>query len=309
MKSIRLKLISGLSLIILFFLAQAAFVIWNQNTARTEVVDATRKNTVASSQLGDIAVLAQQLRRYEKEYFVYIGVEDKRNNYIKEWTAANDKLKQQLQAMRSNESKAFVSADLSEIEKWTAAADFYAVQMKTIFDTVNDRTAKIASQKSAAEAVALSNPKAALKPAAVTVAEPVDQSLVMLTSIQANDMIGPGKTRFSDVLIKGVSEMSKGKTKATLALSEVAGVGFDKLLFGVLISVAAGVLIALALMFTLPKSVNAPLAKLTASVENISKGNLGEQVESGNIKEFDGLTKALERLRLSQKTLVAMLQG
>ena len=44
MKSIRSRLIAGLSLIILFFIAQAALVWWSQNTAKHEVVDATRKS-------------------------------------------------------------------------------------------------------------------------------------------------------------------------------------------------------------------------------------------------------------------------
>ena len=73
MKSIRSRLVAGLSLIIVFFLVQAALVWWGQDTARRDVVDATRKNTIASSQLSELAVLAQQIRRYEKEYFVYVG--------------------------------------------------------------------------------------------------------------------------------------------------------------------------------------------------------------------------------------------
>jgi hypothetical protein len=82
MKSIRARLTAGLALIIVFFLVQAALVWLGQDNARREVVDATRKNTLASAQLSELAVLAQQVRRYEKEYFVYVGNRERRDNYV-----------------------------------------------------------------------------------------------------------------------------------------------------------------------------------------------------------------------------------
>ncbi|MEY4584958.1 MAG: hypothetical protein RJB10_1455 [Pseudomonadota bacterium] len=305
MKSIRAQLIGGLSLIILFFIAQAAFVWWDQESTRKDVVDATRKNTIASSQLGELAVLAQQVRRYEKEYFVYVSNEEKRNGYIKEWTAASDKLSQILGAMRGNQAAAFTSADQALIEQWMQAASFYGTQMRLIFDAVNVRKEKMDLQASELAAI---NAAAASKVKVATPAAPAVEVITMLTPIQANDMIQLGKTRFSDVLIKGVAEMTKAKTKATLSLSEVAGTGFDKLLYVVLATVVAGILIALGLMFKLPRTVSQPLAKLTTSVDNISRGNLEGEVKSGGIQEFEGLATALERLRLSQKSLVALMQ-
>jgi|GEM_PF-5673555 len=305
MKSIRAQLIGGLSLIILFFIAQAAFVWWDQESTRKDVVDATRKNTIASSQLGELAVLAQQVRRYEKEYFVYVSNEEKRNGYIKEWAAASDKLSQILGAMRGNQAAAFTSADQALIEQWMQAASFYGTQMRLIFDAVNVRKEKMDLQASELAAI---NAAAASKVKVATPAAPAVEVITMLTPIQANDMIQLGKTRFSDVLIKGVAEMTKAKTKATLSLSEVAGTGFDKLLYVVLATVVAGILIALGLMFKLPRTVSQPLAKLTTSVDNISRGNLEGEVKSGGIQEFEGLATALERLRLSQKSLVALMQ-
>ena len=311
MKSIRAQLLGGLSLIILFFIAQAAFVWWDQESTRKDVVDATRKNTIASSQLGDLAVLAQQVRRYEKEYFVYVSNEEKRNGYIKEWNGASDKLTQILGTMRSNQAGAFTSADQAQIEQWMQASSYYGTQMRLIFEAVNIRKEKmdlqageLATQNAATSAAA----KSKAKPAAATVpAAPAVEVISMLTPIQANDMIQQGKTRFSDVLIKGVAEMTKAKTKATLSLSEVAGTGFDKLLYVVLATVLAGILIALGLMLKLPKTVSQPLAKLTASVDNISRGDLDAEIKSGGIQEFEGLATALERLRLSQKSLVALM--
>jgi methyl-accepting chemotaxis protein len=296
MTSIRSRLVAGLTLIILFFLAQAALVWWTQNTAKNEVVDATRKNTIASSELSQLAVLAQQVRRYEKEYFVYVGNEEKRNGYVKEWTDTSDKISNLLSTMSANKGAAFAKADLTAIANWSSASEFYKAEMLKIFATV--RSTAAASTAPAADPATAAKPAATAAPAAPS----------MLTAVQVNDMIKDGKNRFSDVLIKGVSAMSAEKTKATLALSDAANSSFDKLLQGVLLTVAVGVLLSIFLMFTLPKAVTNPLATLTASVDNISKGNLDIKVNASGIKEFDGISIALERMRLGQQALVARMR-
>jgi HAMP domain-containing protein len=305
MKSIRSRLIAGLGLIIVFFLVQMALVWWGQDTARRDVVDATRKNTIASSQLSELAVMAQQVRRYEKEYFVYVGNKERRENYIKEWGGTADKIAKQLQSMRSNKDSAFSAEDLGKIGNWESASDFYGSEMRKIFSAVTDQSAKVDAANAPPAVVTAPAAKGIVK---VAEAASAPAPVVMLSPVEANSMITAGKDRFSGVLIKGVSDMTGEKTKQTLALAEVASDGFNKLLYAVMATVAVGVLIALILMFTLPSAVTSPLEKLTTSVDNISKGNLDAKVEAGGILEFDGLAKALERMRLGQQALVARMR-
>jgi methyl-accepting chemotaxis protein len=294
MKSIRSRLVFGLGLIIVFFLLQALLVWYSQATARSQVVDTARKNTMASSQLTDLAVLAQQIRRYEKEYFVYVGIEERRNNYIKEWTGTSDKITKLLGTMRANADGAFSSDDVAKMGNWVSSAEFYGAEMKKIFGSVTDQAAKIA------QAAATPEPAPAAKGAAPTA--------VMFSPPEVNNMITAGKDRFSGVLIKGVSDMSAEKTKQTLALSEVAAGGFNQVFAGVMLTVAIGVMIALILMVTLPKAVTEPLAQLTATVDDLSKGQLDKKVEAGQVAEFAGLATALERMRVGQQALVARMR-
>ena len=121
-------------------------------------------------------------------------------------------------------------------------------------------------------------------------------------------MITAGKDRLSGVLIKEVGIMSTEKTKQTLALSEVAAGGFNQVFAGVMLTVAVGILIALILMFTLPKAVTEPLENLTDTVDNLSKGNLDTKVDAGNVAEFAGLATALERMRVGQQAMVARMR-
>lgn len=249
----------------------------------------------AFSELSQLAVLAQQVRRYEKEYFVYVGNEEKRNGYIKEWTDTSDKISNLLSTMSANKGTAFAKSDLTAIANWTSASEFYNSEMLKIFATVRSAAAATPAPEAATATAKV-----------VTTATPAASGLP--SPVQVNDMIKDGKNRFSDVLIKGVSAMSAEKTKATLALSDTANSSFEKLLLGVLLTVAVGVLLSIFLMFTLPKAVTNPLATLTESVDNISKGNLDIKVNASGIKEFDGLSVALERMRLGQQALIARMR-
>lgn len=297
-------MVLGLGLIIAFFLVQAALVWYSQATAKSEVIETARKNTLASSQLTELAVLAQQIRRYEKEYFVYVGNEERRNNYIKEWTGASDKILKLLSTMRSNESGAFSQADTGKMVNWLGAAEFYSAEMKKIFSAVNDQALRVAQAAPAPiPAPAQAKGITPVASAAATAAAPA-----MFAATEVNTMITAGKDRLSGVLIKGVSEMSTEKTKQTLSLAEVAAGGFNQVFAGVMLTVAVGIVIALVLMSTLPKAVTLPLENLTAAVEELSKGQLDKKVDAGNVAEFAGLATALERMRIGQQALVARMR-
>jgi HAMP domain-containing protein len=303
MKSIRSRLVFGLGLIIVFFLAQAALVWYSQSTAKSAVVDTARKNTLASSQLTELAVLAQQVRRYEKEYFVYVGNEERRNGYIKEWTGTSDKITKLLGTMRANADGAFSADDVGKMGNWVSSAEFYSAEMKKIFGAVNDQAARVAQAAAAPAPVAAPATKGTVPTAAAPAAV-----VVMFAPPEVNTMITAGKDRLSGVLIKEVAVMSTEKTKQTLALSEVAAGGFNQVFAGVMLTVAIGILIALILMVTLPKAVTEPLQNLTDTVDNLSKGNLDTKVDAGNVAEFAGLATALERMRVGQQALVARMR-
>lgn len=126
----------------------------------------------------------------------------------------------------------------------------------------------------------------------------------MFSSGEVNEMIKPGKDRFSNELIKGVATLQAEKTKATLALADLVRDGFNTLLVGILITVALGTVIALVLALTLPGSILKPVDALTAAVEKISIGQTHVRVPELGILEFHGLSKAVERMRMAQETLV-----
>lgn len=302
--SIKSRLVNGLMLIVLFFLVQAGMVWYATGNAKSTVVENTRKNTVATSELGSLAVFAQQIRRYEKEYFIYIGNKEKRDSYEQEWRGTLGKIEATLARMKTGSDGAFSPKDIEQVVVWSDASAFYAAEMQKIFHAVAERSVTIEADKSSA--VASPSAPQSLKTAVVT--PPEHAAPVDYRPIEVNDMIKAGKDRFSADLMKGVATMDSAKTGTTLALADVAEKMFDQVLTGVLITVAIGVLVALLLSFSLPRTVTRTIGGLSNAAETMSMGNLEQAYDSGGVTEFDKLAEALNRMRLGQQALVERLQ-
>ena len=301
--SIKKRLTLGLMLIVFFFIAQASLTWVVEERIKKGVVETVRKNTVATAQLNELAVLAQQIRRYENEYFVYVGDAERRAAYEKEWSAASGKISASLAKMRANTEGAFASSDSAQINIWWLAGDFYAAEMRKVFDSVTSQASRVALAERAAAAPA-PVPEKGKNVATVKTEEAPAPKPAMFSSGEVNEMIKAGKDRFSNELIKGVALLQTAKTNDTLALADVARQGFNTLLIGIVITAALGSVIALVLALTLPGSILKPVDALTAAVEKISVGQTHVQVPQLGVVEFHGLAKAIERMRMAQETLV-----
>lgn len=288
-------------LMVIFFLVQAGLVWYAISNAKSTVVENTRKNTVATSELGALAVLAQQIRRYEKEYFVYIENKEKSDSYAREWRDTLGKIDAALARMKTGSDGAFNSKDIEQVAVWSEASAFYAAEMQKIILAVAERSASLRVDKEA---------KADAVPSAKSgTVRPVEEAApAAYRSVEVNEMIKAGKDRFSAGLIKGVAAMDQTKTADTLALANVAEKMFDKVLTGVMITVVIGVIVALLLSISLPKTVTKTIDSLSIAAQEMSMGNLLKAYDSGGVTEFDKLAEALNRMRLGQQALVERLQ-
>lgn len=288
--SIKSRLLGGMMLIVLFFLVQAGLVWHAIEDAKSTVVENTRKNTLATSELGLLAVQAQQVRRYEKEYFVWVGNKVKRNAYEREWRDGLGKIDTMLARMKTGSDGAFSASDIEQIDKWRAASNFYAAEMQKIYLAVAERETGVRASEAANIGW--------LRPAEHVAYRPDE----------VNEMIKAGKDRFTADLIKGVTAMSQTKTMDTLALADVARQLFSKLLIGVMFTVIIGVIVVLLLGILLPRMVTKTIAGLSSAAQEMSMGNLKNEYNSGGVSEFIQLAEALNRMRLGQLALVERLQ-
>lgn len=305
--SLKNRLVATLSLLIVFFLVQAVVTWYFVSLTKEGLTQSTTKNALVSDQLGDLAVRAQQIRRYEKEYFVYVGNAERRDGYEKDWQDTYAKISSSLTKLKANTDQAFTSSDLQQVDKWTAAAKFYELEMKNVFAAAKNQAALVTEKTNAAQAAAALAATQKGKKTAQAAAEPLP---VMFAPTEVNDMIKAGKDRFSNDLIKGVDTMIKSKVNSTMALAQEANDTFQNLLIVILTTVIAGVLVAAAMMVYLPKAITQPINDLSADVDRLS---LGEAIDTPfaepSVVEFKTLGNAIERLRTAQQMLVTRLRA
>lgn len=302
--SINRKLMVGLAGIIVFFVLQAVGVLTMGRYTEREVVEVARKNTIAQVDLAELSTMAQQIRRYEKEYFIYVNHPEKRAQYQKEWTGTMDKITALLGRLRTNASNALDGDDVTRVGQWSAASDFYASEMNKVFGEVENRVKKMQEEAAlAAEQAALNTKPGKTKEPATVV-----ETTRMLLPEEANDQIKAGKDRFSADLIKSVAETFARKSQATLALTTVTNQGFNTMIYGVMATVLIGIGIGIYLLISLPKSVTTPIKRLTDIVDALSRGETTAPAASMRVAEFKDLSAAVERMRVAQDLMMQRLK-
>lgn len=293
MKSIRIRLIASMAALIAFFVLQAIAVTWFTNAQSVQTSALIRSNTQSNAQLTELATLAQQIRRYEKEYFVYVQNEEKRNGYIKEFDGAAGRISKLLDAILANTGGAYSKAEISEVNRWRDAHTFYASEMTRIFNDIRRIQADVAAAPAPV-------PAAAGKP---TPAAQVAQAPKLPTPAEANDLIKAGKDRFGAELIAGVANMGKAKTEATLGLAVGTTEGYQQLLSVVVTTVILGIAIAAFLILTLPAAITRPIRALAEVADTVARGDMDKPFAATNVPEFEPLVKSLERMRVALSVL------
>lgn len=302
MKSIRVRLIASMALLIAFFVLQAIAVTWFTNAQSVQTSASIRNNTQSSAQLTELATLAQQIRRYEKEYFVYVQNEERRNGYIKEFETTSGRIGKLIDTILANSGGAYTKAEISEVNRWRDAHLFYAAEMARIFGEVK----RIQTEVAAAPAPALQPPAAATGKPAAPGAAPVPAAAPaprLPTPAEANDLIKAGKDRFGAELIAGVAKMGKAKTEATLGLAQGSTEGYQQLLSVVMTTVVMGIAIAAFLIFTLPAAITRPIRVLSEVADTVARGDLDKPFAVTQVPEFEPLVKSLERMRVALSVL------
>jgi hypothetical protein len=294
--SITGKMSLGLGILLAFLATQ--FIVGQvlERNARERVDAAITKNFTAAEALAELGTQGQALRRYEKEFFIYVNDAAGRAKYRREWTSAYAGVSESLAAMAANKAATFAVDDLGEFDRWTAASQFYGAEFKRIM-SLADAGSLIAPQAVIEEPAKAA--KGAVAPSVPAAATPGVASAINA----ANDQIGPGKDKFRE-LLDGAQRMRKAKiAESRKSVDEIKGL-FDeaaKITLGVF---ALGLIAAIYLMMSLPKSVTQPIAMFVGLADRISKGDVSQSAEGRVTPEFHGLSTALERLRVAQTGLL-----
>ncbi len=296
--SISGKIKLGLSILLGVLILQFALGQFLDSRAQLKVDTAVTKNFAAAELLAELGAASQQIRRYEKEYFIYVNDQTGRTKYRGEWAGTFEKLKTNLTAIQANKDGMFSAQDTITFQSWMNALEFYGKEFNTIMARADAGTiVPVAPVVEPVQPLAKVSPASAAAPVAVAAPD-----LSKATKL-ANDMIGPGKDKFREVL-DGTEKMRKAKLA-----DSAASVGEIRKLFSMstFASVAiflVGLALAIYLMIAIPDTVRTSIQEFVEIADRISKGDTKQTVESSAATEFDGLAKALERLRVAQSGLL-----
>jgi methyl-accepting chemotaxis protein len=298
--SITGKIRLGLAIILGFFVLQFLLGQYLGKTTLEKVDFAVTKNFTAAEKLSELSVTGQQIRRYEKEYFIYVNDDAGRKKYRTEWTNSYESLNSKLNTMIANKETTFSGKDTATMADWKTALDFYSTEFNKIM-TLADAGQVVPPALPVTEP-AKPSVKGAAPVAAVPVAEPAGATKI------ANGMIGAGKDKFRD-LLDGADKMRKAKiAESRSSVAEINSAFSNTSLISLAIFVL-GVAIAIYLMISVPSSVKKPIGEFVLIADAISKGDTKQMIHATSASEFEGLAKALERLRVAQAGMVDRLRS
>jgi methyl-accepting chemotaxis protein len=261
--SIHSKLASGFSLIIIFVLIQAAITFFYISKSN-KLVDQAIDTSFAQSQfISQLAIDGQKLRRYEKEYFIYVNNDRKREKYFNEWTEAKNSIHSRLMSVIND--NAWSLYDRGEMEVWKKSLNAYNDGFQTVNQMILSGRIK--------------------------------------DTISANTEIRDAKNEFRTYL-SGTDKLGKEKLNEAKQFAKEIDADFNMLYYIMFCTSAAGILLLITLLQMIPRSIANPVKELTEAATLMSKGNLNQQINPSNIKEFKTLSETLERMRMSQKTLI-----
>lgn len=259
------KLIAGFTLIVLVILAQSALTILYVGKSEELVTNAIHRDFNASNAISRIAIEGQKLRRYEKEYFIYADNKIKRAKYVGEWDDAYLNLVSMLDEITDDNTGGWSDVDKAAVTKWRKALKQYGEGFRIVIANVDSGYIK--------------------------------------GTLNANSAIQDAKNKFK-VLLKGASVGGAKKYESARVSAREIEDNFSIVNKVIFVAAGASVVLVVLLLVVVPPAVSKPIAQLTRAAEVMSTGNLSSPVPKIGGAEFRGLRDTLERMRISQKTLM-----
>lgn len=265
---IRTKLLFSFLLLTILILVQ--FVVsYYFSQKEYELVQQIIREHDISNQLSGLAQAAQKIRRYEKEYFIYVQNEEKRDKYFESFQKTRQEINRFIALLKKKYPSANQGRQQRILAEWSEITEFYASGFEKVHEQV------------------LSGEISGI--------------------IEANAAIKDAKNRFRVVLSGSRDEINQQLKRAKSEANQVYQyLDRSSLIFTVVTDVS--ILIGLFISFQVPRSIARPIKELTEISDNISKGRMNKPVKVSGSREIEELAKSIERLRVATQGLLKRLQ-
>ena len=266
--SIRAKLFSSflfISLMILvLFVVRQYYSIKEAELVREIVLDHR-----ISSQLAGLSSASQKIRRFEKEFFIYINNPEQRDKYAVEFNETNEEIKQFFEQLISIYPTYKYDTSSIALAEWAEARKYYADGFNALVERVKNGE----------------------------ISEVID----------ANNAIQDYKNRFRVVLAGTDNAIKQQYLLASEKADLIKQYQIDSSTIFIAISTLS-FLIALCMSFLVPASIIKPLKQLTDIANGISKGQVKAATDVKGSIEIENLSKSIRRLQLATLGLLKRLQ-
>lgn len=270
MLSIRNKLHLGFALILLFILGQTVITYLYLNQSQALVNEAIGKDFSASVDIARIGIEAQKLRRFEKEFLIYVGSASQRSKYLAEWRASYTQIGSMLGRIVENREGRWSPADITRAREWQKSLNAYG-------DGFLGVGAAAASGQ-------------------------------ITNTMQGNEAVAEAKNAFR-ILLDGTAAAIELKYQSADNTAQTINGKFRLVNSVLLVAALAGVVLVVTMLFVVPASIARPIETLTRAAHDMSTGNLGKSVAVSGSPEFKELGETLERMRISQQMLMERIKS
>lgn len=270
MISIRKRLMGGYALLTGFIIIQAGIAFHYLDQSEALISRAVQQDFGNSLVLARIANDGEKLQRLEKEVFLHITDRDKLQSYRDLWQETFRSLRQQVNAINGDKTQHWTAADRVEGKSWESALDDYELGFNLVMDQIETRKLK--------------------------------------DTLSANLAIRASNEKFEPLLRGASLRMRAGHQRAQQSADEIRS-NFEVVYMVLSTILGGGIVLALALTVLVPRSIARPLKDLTDAAEAMSTGKLDTVVPRSNGIELAALADVLERMRISQKTLMDRLRS
>ena len=271
MSSINGTLRIGFAVLLFLFIAQSAVGYFTARSNDDLVTAAINEDFNTSVLISRIAIEGNKLRRYEKEYFIYVGNQDKMAKYTGEWEDSYRKLKDMLNVAINDSTGAWTPEQQNVLRAWDASLEGYASGFRAVVQGVGNGE--------------------------------------VTNTVAANVAVQDAKNKFRVLLSGAASSGTELYERAANSAREIKKTNdFTVKLFGA--TSLFGIALALWLFIVIPRAIDKPVSLLAETAQEMSTGNISLPVPVHKTpREFRTLADTLERMRISQTVLIQKLKA
>ena len=258
MASIKTKLYRGVLLIAILLLTLSIGTLWLARSFSDDALDLINRAVNTGTELSALAVDAQKIRRYEKEYFIYVQDIKSRTKYLEEFDTAAHRITETITRMINNRAGNYSTSEVERFRQWQQAADFYFAEFRNINLAVSRGQ--------------------------------------LADSVLANAAIKAGKDRFAVVLEQVSKEVERRKTQVAEGRSQILR-DSQLAAFSMIFIAFIGIAVCIWHFQQVYGVITAPLERIVDAAEELAAGRVPGRLERESATEFSRIVVALEAVR------------